>query len=245
MRTDRPGDGRRQAGHGADVVGGEPPGDAPAGQEGDRRSRRRGPAGAPYPATTRRSGWSPAGWPALDQGPADGDGREDMAAGAPAGDQGVRAGSPHRRPRRHGRLAMLASTPAPKRAITSDEPPKDTNGSGTPVTGSSPTTAPMLITAWPTSQAVIPAATRPAKRSVARQAIRMPTRARARNRPVSRQAADQPGLLADDGEDEVGLGVGQVAPAGDAGADPVARAGGRGSGRPGPGPTGSRCCWRR
>ena len=35
----------------------------------------------------------------------------------------------------HDCLAMLASIPAPNRAMTSDDPPNDTNGSGTPVTG--------------------------------------------------------------------------------------------------------------
>jgi hypothetical protein len=38
------------------------------------------------------------------------------------------------------------------------EPPADTNGSGMPVTGMSPTTTPMLMNAWRQIQEVIPAA---------------------------------------------------------------------------------------
>ena len=41
---------------------------------------------------------------------------------------------------------------------TSDDPPNDTNGSGTPVMGSTPTTAPMLTNAWTRIQAVMPVA---------------------------------------------------------------------------------------
>ena len=41
-------------------------------------------------------------------------------------------------------------------AMMSEDPPNDTNGSGTPVTGSTRTTAPMLMTAWPTTHAVMP-----------------------------------------------------------------------------------------
>ena len=36
-------------------------------------------------------------------------------------------------------------------------PPLETSGSGTPMTGSMPITAPTLIRAWPTTQAITPA----------------------------------------------------------------------------------------
>ena len=45
------------------------------------------------------------------------------------------------------------------RVTTSDEPPNDTNGSGTPVMGRTPTTAPMLTKAWMRIQLVTPVAT--------------------------------------------------------------------------------------
>ena len=42
--------------------------------------------------------------------------------------------------------------------MMSDEPPALMNGRGTPVTGMSATTTPMLMNAWKQSQAVMPAA---------------------------------------------------------------------------------------
>src|SRR5207244_1380151 len=94
---------------------------------------------------------------AIDQHLGDGQGGYHVAGCPPAGDD--REGGPPGR-RLHERRATLARTPAPNMAMTSDDPPNETNGRGTPVTGSSPTTAPMLITACPTSQAVTPADTR-------------------------------------------------------------------------------------
>ena len=44
--------------------------------------------------------------------------------------------------------------------MTSDDPPAETNGSGMPVTGSSPTTTAMLMKAWMQIQPVTPAASR-------------------------------------------------------------------------------------
>ncbi len=98
----------------------------------------------------------------LHQGLPDGDGRDDVAARYRLPRSWPRS-DPPRRPVTAG-LAMLASIPAPNMAMTSEDPPNETNGRGTPVTGRRPTTAPMLMTAWPTSQAVTPAATRAAYR---------------------------------------------------------------------------------
>src|SRR5581483_11913673 len=95
----------------------------------------------------------------FDQRPPDRDRRQHMAAGAAARDHRPDrtrlpghdvAGRRVERPWR----ATFNSTPTAPIAITSDEPPYDTNGSGTPVTGSRPMTAPMLMTAWPTIHAV-------------------------------------------------------------------------------------------
>ena len=44
----------------------------------------------------------------------------------------------------------LMATPAAPRHMIRDDPPADTNGIGTPMTGSRLTTTPMLTNAWPT-----------------------------------------------------------------------------------------------
>ena len=54
--------------------------------------------------------------------------------------------------------AMLSSTPKAAMVTTSALPPKDTNGSGTPVMGNTPRTAPMFTKACTTTQQVTPAA---------------------------------------------------------------------------------------
>ena len=50
----------------------------------------------------------------------------------------------------------------------SEEPPDDTSGSGTPMTGSRPMTAPMLMTAWTRIQVMMPAAAMRTKGSCVR-----------------------------------------------------------------------------
>ena len=54
------------------------------------------------------------------------------------------------------------------------DPPAETNGSGMPVTGMSPTTTPMLMNAWRQIQAVIPAASSAPNVSGAPRRVRMP-----------------------------------------------------------------------
>ena len=88
-----------------------------------------------------------------------------------------------------------------------------------PVIGSSPTTAPMLITACPTMPIVIPAARSAPNRSGARNATRMPRTAKPMNSAIDEQTAEQAELLADDGEDEVGVRVREEVPLGAAGAE--------------------------
>ena len=56
--------------------------------------------------------------------------------------------------------------PIAARVTTSALPPSEMNGSGRPVIGSSPTTPPMLMMAWPTSQVVIAGRGQPAERVV-------------------------------------------------------------------------------
>jgi len=64
--------------------------------------------------------------------------------------------------------------PTAAKLMTRLEPPAETNGSGIPVTGISPTTTPMLTNAWMQIQAVIPAASRAPKVSGAPSEVRMP-----------------------------------------------------------------------
>ena len=52
--------------------------------------------------------------------------------------------------------------------VMSDDPPEETSGSGTPMTGSRPMTAPMLISAWTISQVMMPAVAMRTKRSLVR-----------------------------------------------------------------------------
>ena len=64
--------------------------------------------------------------------------------------------------------------PIAAKLITSDEPPADTNGSGMPVTGISPTTTAMLMNAWMQIQPVIPAASSAPNVSGAPSDVRIP-----------------------------------------------------------------------
>lgn len=64
--------------------------------------------------------------------------------------------------------------PTAVRVIASDEPPALTNGSVMPVTGTRPTTTPMLMNAWMQIQAVIPAARSAPNVSGAASAVRIP-----------------------------------------------------------------------
>jgi hypothetical protein len=69
---------------------------------------------------------------------------------------------------------MLASTPTDTSVTTSAEPPNDTNGSGTPVIGSRPVTAPRFTIACSPNHPVMPAASSRPNVSGARTAMRMP-----------------------------------------------------------------------
>jgi hypothetical protein len=67
--------------------------------------------------------------------------------------------------------------PSAIRVTSSDDRPADTSGSGTPVMGSTPITAPMLTMACITIHAVMPVAARRQNRSGTRRAIRSPAKA--------------------------------------------------------------------
>ena len=128
-----------------------------------------------------------------DQGPGDGEAGHEVAGGAAAGDDRPGAasiGAPARgRAGRSGRRRLAGDVEQDAEAAmvtTSEEPPKETNGSGTPVTGSMPMTAPMLMTACPTIHAVMPAAS--SSRSGRGPAARSGRRARRGARTGRRRA---------------------------------------------------------
>ena len=89
-------------------------------------------------------------------------------------------------------------------------------------------------------QATRPTASRPPKRSGARAAARSPNQAKRAEQDEHGQAPDQAQLLADHREDEVGVGVGQVAPLLPARRRARARTGGPSPARSGTGRPGSR-----
>ena len=72
------------------------------------------------------------------------------------------------------------------------EPPAETNGSGMPVTGMSPTTTAMLTNACRQIQAVIPAASIAPKVSGAPREVRIPRNPIARNRTMTSPAPTRP-----------------------------------------------------
>ena len=69
---------------------------------------------------------------------------------------------------------MESKTPTAPSETINDDPPNETNGSGTPVIGSSPVTAPRFTSAWMASQAVMPPARRRPNASGALRAMRIP-----------------------------------------------------------------------
>jgi hypothetical protein len=66
------------------------------------------------------------------------------------------------------------SIPSPTIVTSTEESPWDTSGSGTPVIGNTPITAPMFTTAWPTIHTVITADSSALNVSGARRATRSP-----------------------------------------------------------------------
>ena len=106
--------------------------------------------------------------------------------------------------------------PIAAKLMTSDEPPAETNGSGMPVTGISPTTTAMLMNAWMQIQAGDPRRQQRAER-VGRPERRPDAQvAEGEEQHDHEPGAQQAELLADDREDEVVRRVGQEQAAGEA-----------------------------
>ena len=91
------------------------------------------------------------------------------------------------------------------------EPPYDTNGSGSPVTGMMPRVIPMFSKAWKANQATTPVATsRPNRSDGAERRSAGPPEHHPEQQEISR-GADEAELLPRDREDEVGLLLGDEA----------------------------------
>ncbi len=82
--------------------------------------------------------------------------------------------------------------PSATRVLSSDDRPADTSGSGTPVMGSTPITAPMLTVASITTQAVMAVAASRANISGTRRAIRSPAKASPPYRAVTHSVPMSP-----------------------------------------------------
>ena len=171
------------------------------------------PAAGTRSASTPRSlptKWiSPRSRPAVDERLGDRQAGQQVAGGAAAGDDrpgpvatsagrgdappgGASARSRRRGAGSTGWRAMLSRRPVAARLTSSAEPPNDTNGSGTPVIGMRPITAPMFTAACTSNHAVMPMATSSEKRSRARAATTSPSRPRAPNRTTTMNAPSRP-----------------------------------------------------
>ena len=102
--------------------------------------------------------------------------------------------------------------PIAARVTTRALPPSEMNGSGRPVIGSSPTTPPMLITAWLTSQVVDGGGGEPAERVVDPAGDPQPGVGEHGEQGEHHGAADHPQLLGDHGEDEVVVRLAAASP---------------------------------
>ena len=87
-------------------------------------------------------------------------------------------------------MIKLSKIPILAKVKTSDVPPNEISGSGMPVIGSIPVTAPILITAWLIIIAPMPPPSNRAKRSSQRRTATMITSARAKK---TRTTAKVPG----------------------------------------------------
>src|SRR5262249_43722098 len=87
---------------------------------------------------------------------------------------------------------MFSRRPTLAMATRSEEPPKETKGSGSPLVGRRPTTTPRLTRAWVVSIAVIPIAASAPKGPATRRAMRMPRHSSRPNRATVSTAPTKP-----------------------------------------------------
>lgn len=96
--------------------------------------------------------------------------------------------------------------------VTRADPPAETMGSGRPITGKRPMTAPMLIIACSRIHAMIPAVAICTNESRDRDTIRRHAPGDHREEQEQGEGAGQAELLPDDGEDEVVVRRGEPRP---------------------------------
>ena len=157
--------------------------------------------------------------------------RIDVAGGAAAGEAGrwspraldraPTVGTRRTGPRDGSRLgtgrcvrANDSTTPIAASVVISAEPPAETSGSGTPSTGSSPSTTAMFTKAWPMIQTMAALVASFANGSLDIRMMRTKQIASTTNSSEHEDRAEQAELLADDREDEVVVGLGQPRPLG-------------------------------
>src|SRR4029450_1073099 len=104
---------------------------------------------------------------------------------------------------------MLSSTPVDTIVISRAEPPNERKGSGSPLVGSRPVTTPRLTSVWVAMSSVMPSARDAPNGSWARPAAQPPPDEHGEE-PDEHDGAHEAQLLADDGEDEVGVRLGQI-----------------------------------
>ena len=131
---------------------------------------------------------------------------EDVPPRPATGDQDVETGQSAQPDSR----ARASSTPTSASDTIIADPPYETNGRVSPLVGSMPSATATFSTPCTTMSDVIPKASSDPKSSGWRAAMRNPRAATAANKARTSAGADQPELLADDGEDEVGVGGWQV-----------------------------------
>ena len=139
--------------------------------------------------------------------------------------------------------AMLTRMPSAAIHAISAVLPNEMNGRAMPVIGMTPRTPPMLTDGLKREPDGDPRRNHPAEPIRRPDGDRPPGEREHDEETDHRQRPDQPGLLADDGEDEVGVGVGQIEPPGAAGPQSRPRRSRRSTGRNSSGSAGNPRRW--
>ena len=108
-------------------------------------------------------------------------------------------------------MAMFCSRPIAIIEANIDDPPYETSGRGTPVTGMMPRHIPMFWKVWKANQQAMPAAATRPNMSSACMEMCSARHSTHREEQDQHAGADQAELLAGDGEDEVGVLLGHEA----------------------------------
>ncbi len=107
-------------------------------------------------------------------------------------------------------LEMFRRMPIPARVKKRLVPPEEMKGRGIPLVGRRERTTLMLKKAWSRMAVVMPKAVRRANGSVERKAVRRPRYAEDDEEGEDEDGADEAQFFSDVGEDEVGVGLGEI-----------------------------------